>query len=247
MLRPTFPAEKPAWKVEVERMLTSLKRSFDQAELALEQMSQGAFLGGMDPGADTTRKKVGYELGRGAWVHTIGIDADYVELLMDDVSQISECSLVFCGAVGCNQAVWFDPADWATVAAWVASGGRLWINGEYEPCLEGDAAATLNAFLSSLGTSLRWVGGLSSTLSNYSPGIAAIASGQTFRMGGSAEVSGGTSVWLDPDDATVTVAAEAVGSGFIFLCGDSDVFDGVYSMNAPFAERLYEAGSGEIL
>lgn len=58
MLRPTFPEEDVAWKVEVERMLGDLHRQSESISIRTQQLTQGAFLGGI-PTTGTTSTTTG--------------------------------------------------------------------------------------------------------------------------------------------------------------------------------------------
>ena len=80
------------------------------------------------------------------------------------------------------------------------------------------------------------------------PGAANIAQGVTFRMAATAEIAGGTTVWKSPGGVNM-VQAEQLGAGFLFVCGDANVFAGPpcnYN-NCAFAERLWTYEDSEIL
>ena len=171
--------------------------------------------------------------------------------LASDISRISECRLVFAGnKATCAQAVRFASGDWPAVKSYIEDGGRLWLQAEYQGCMTD--VANLASFLSALGSAITWLGG--SHDSNCATdgsrdciaGAANIAQGVTFRMALTAELSGGTNVWQSPSGRNM-VQVEQLGSGFLFVSGDSNLFDGCGYDNCSFAQRLLNYADDQIL
>lgn len=89
---------------------------------------------------------------------------EYVELLSEDISKISQCGAVFCGVSdSCGQTTSFDPSQFAAIGAWVAAGGRLWCNGEFGrvgieggfSCIEDTGRDKINSLMAGIGSSLQ--------------------------------------------------------------------------------------------
>lgn len=179
--------------------------------------------------------------------------------LAGDVSRLVECRVVFCGNNGsCGDAVRFTPGDWPVVRSYIEGGGRLWMQAEFTPeigtCLQDEA--TLTAFLAAMGSSLEYGGGAhdnncaSDGTRDSIVGVAGIAADAPqptpFRMAATAEITGGVNVWKSPN-GTNMVQVEQLGSGFLFLTGDSNLSGGCGYDNCAFFKRLWEFDDGDII
>ena len=202
-------------------------------------------------------------------------DPTAVENLSSDVSRLGECKIVFAGNYNiCGQAVRFADAQWPALKAYVEGGGRLYMvaehSGEYPIGPPGTTSFICHTdltrtrdFLSFMGSSLDLDGKLWSDLAVMVAGAANIATGQgsvfNMRVGAFSAVSGGTSVFTssgggggDNDGAGLTVVAvEQIGSGFIFLSGDSNTWSETLSIN-PFGaktwtRRLWEYADADVI
>lgn len=174
--------------------------------------------------------------------------------LLADVTQLTQCKVVFGGNYdSCGQAVRFAVGDWPTVKAYVVGGGRLWITAEWgNPtvmghglplCFQDAAKTTLNSFLSSMGSTITYVGGDYVTGVFSDPGTANIAQGLSITSSLFGEITGGTSVWLSPAGAEGTgkaiVAVEKIGNGFLFVSGDSNLGLDNSTNFCDFVKRLW--------
>jgi hypothetical protein len=174
--------------------------------------------------------------------------------LQADVTRLAECDVVFAGNNStCGISPFFLAADWAAVKTYIEGGGRLFLAGEYEGCLS--LPANFNAFLAALGSTITWVGGLhnigcsTTGTRDMVAGPANIAQGLTtpIRMGLTAELAGGTTVFFSPDGVPM-LQVEAIGAGFLFVVGDGNVAGGGCLYNqCEFFERLLTYEDGDII
>lgn len=153
-------------------------------------------------------------------------------------------------------AVNFAAGDWPAVRAYIEGGGRLWIQGEYQGCLAD--SADFNSFLAAMGSSIQWVGssydsGCATDGSrDCTPGAANIAQSLSspFRMALTAEMSGGTSVWLAPSGVSM-IQVEQLGDGFLFASGDANPAlgpeGGCSYDHCEFFRRLWEYEDADII
>jgi hypothetical protein len=194
--------------------------------------------------------------------------------LASDLSRIAECKIVFGGNENsCGNAMRFASGDWPALKTYIQNGGRLYLVGEHSgdfpaahesfKCLQD--MTNLNNFLSSIGSTIAYVGGpyimnndpgLSDT-TPADPGDANIAQGGiTFMTNWFGHISGGTSVWKAntpyyQDDrsavgsAKTIVAVEKIGSGFVFVAGDSNMFS--LTNNCDFTKRLWQYDDSQII
>jgi hypothetical protein len=199
---------------------------------------------------------IGFDLGSNSAIMSCAAGMSAIINLKDDVSQLSRCKIVFAGASVdgfCpSSAVNFAGGDWDAVKTYIQGGGRLVLVTEFEGCAAD--STTINAFLLALGSSIAWVGGAyscgcGSSPGNRSclPGAARIASNVDFGMACTAELSGGTSVWLSPDESKRMWAVQKLGDGFLFVTGDASHWVGCSYNICAFTTRLWEYADGEII
>jgi hypothetical protein len=62
-----------------------------------------------------------------------------------------------------------------------------------------------------------------------------------------AELSGGDAVVFQAPDETDMVMVEQLGDGFLFVCGDSNLWAGCDYDNCEFATALLETPDGDII
>lgn len=189
-----------------------------------------------------------------------------VDNIRDDVSRLAGLKLVFAGyntSNACSTAtsIRFNTSDYGAVKSWIESGGRLVLFSEFAGCIT-DFAKT-NAFLSAMGSSMSWVGGVYDTSCHdlsatpprdrrCIPGAANIAQGLTneIYMAAAAEVSGGTSVFFAPSGVLI-FSVEQLGNGFLFFCGDGSMLPsgcgGLHATNCEFFKRLYDYADGDVI
>lgn len=189
-----------------------------------------------------------------------GEDVEYVTNIRLNVSLIWQCRLVYAN---CISGVPFAAGDYAEIADYVAEGGRFWVQTEWESPSPGfgfppTRPVGVDDFVAALGGSMSWVGGghdeFCESVAGESrlcqAGDAAIGQNVEVKMAMSAEIAGGTSVLLTPTDGLPMVAVEAVGEGFIFMSGDSNIWNGAGSCgydNCDFFWRLVNWTNAEIL
>jgi hypothetical protein len=187
-------------------------------------------------------------------------NVEYVQNISSDISLITQCSLVFAGFVRfCgDDAINFSADDWPLIKTWIEEGGRFWLVTEFEGCL-GDPLEVVD-FLAALGATITYDGGVFDSYCDagfMTPGDANIAAGitdhemaATAELGGSlAEggTSGGTTVFLSPSGKRMVVV-EALGSGFLFVSGDSSLWDtGCGFTNCTILTRLLNYADGDII
>jgi hypothetical protein len=142
-----------------------------------------------------------------------------IQNLASDVSRLGECKIVFAGLTGsCDNAIWFDMADWGAVKSYIEGGGRFVLSLDYtDPvpplnCLKD--IATVNSFLAALGSTIQCLGGQYSSFSNAIAGDANIAQGLTPAMSLTPELSGGRTVFLEPSGNRPMYQVEKLGTVF---------------------------------
>jgi hypothetical protein len=183
----------------------------------------------------------------------------------DNLNRLSECRVVFIGNDNCCcNAVekWSDPDKVAQLKSYVENGGRLWLQTEYGPtvlhppgtpdtfqCIKNLPA--LETFLSQLGSSMISENNLCGPSGTQCvPGTAQIAQGlqpaDYWIQYATARISGGTSVWLHAASNQPCIAVEKLGSGFFFLCGDSNPLSSGQP-NCNFIRRLWEYPDDQII
>jgi hypothetical protein len=196
---------------------------------------------------------IGFDLGF-AWpsVMSCGTGMAAIINLAADVSRIGECRIVFCGFQSTFQstAIHFAEADWPAVADYIAAGGRVWLNTENRLALSD--LTTVTNFLSALGSGMSVVldtlDGGCDTSAPLVAGAAAIAAGVALYDGLTSRVSGGTSVWKDRTTGThPVVSAEQIGSGFLFVSGDSNNYFVCSGNHCEFTRRLWQYRNDQIL
>lgn len=182
--------------------------------------------------------------------------------IASDVSRLAECRIVFGGNLGtCGNAIRFSSGDWPAIKTYIEGGGRLFIAAEHNNGCLGDAA-NLNSFLAAVGSSMSYAGGdyqqsfpsPNLTCSEMDAGSANIAQGLSPRLRSNrfGEITGGTSVWVADSSYTTgvgktIVAVEALGSGFLFLIGDSNHHYLCGSGCHEFFRRLWEYDDADII
>lgn len=170
-----------------------------------------------------------------------------IAFLASNVSRLSECKVVFAGLLSCNSAVKFASGDWPAVKTYIQNGGRLVFVTEFQGCLADPTAVA--SFLSALGSSITWLGGSydAGATASCTPGTANIAQGLSFYLNATAELSGGTSVWVSPSGKQM-LQVEAIGSGFLFVCGDSNVLENsIPHSDCAFWQRVFNDADGDII
>lgn len=196
--------------------------------------------------------KIGFD--QSAWPKLVECyeshDIEYVENLADDISMIDECCLIYMGNNGvCGNSIRFASDKWYAIKEWVERGGRLWINAEYEGCLADPE--TLADFLGTLGIDITWIGGSydCGCRNDYMlPGEAGLAFFLiNQQMGCTAELSGFATVFYSPVAQVPMVVVDQLGDGFVFLCGDSNIWAGCDYDNCNLAIRLWERPDSQII
>jgi hypothetical protein len=192
--------------------------------------------------------------------------ASVISSIENNLDRLSECRVVFIGNDNCccdAVAKWTDPAKVAQLKDYVNAGGRLWMQTEYGPtvlyppgspdsyqCIQNRPA--LENFLSQLGSSMMSENNKCGEDSGTQcvPGAAQIAQGlqpaDYWIQYWTARISGGTSVWLHAASNQPCVAVEKLGSGFFFLCGDSNPLS-AGQPNCNFIRRLWEYSDDQII
>lgn len=237
------PKELEAWLADAKRRLH--QQTLDVNRLWRIHADTSAGLALQGNGTRTRGKKLGFDLA----AFSIG-DLDYqtvANLATSDITRIYQCGVVLAGLHdnSCGDAMQFAEADWPTVRAWVESGGRLWLNTEWD---EGDPDACLtdreavNDFLDAIGSTLTsdlgYHGCDEPDWLSATPAAANIAAGFNLHMACTTAIGGGTSCWTSPD-ATIMVAVEQVGAGFVFVCGDGNIWDSdIIDINQEVIRRL---------
>lgn len=143
-----------------------------------------------------------------------------------DIAQIDDQELVMCGWTGTTYEQFTSP-NWASVAAWVAAGGKLVAIGGRSGVggMTAPQIADMNSFLSSIGSTLTLgsnhycvipFGGTCTDATNVTNTAVAICSGvEHLNASDSNSVSGGT--WIAKFASGLTCPT---GSGFFFLAGE---------------------------
>jgi hypothetical protein len=206
----------------------------------------------VDSGGNACCGVIGYDEGVWAVSESCFPNNDIVVNLKLDISNISQCSLVFAGnRNSCGNAVRFPSGQWPAIQTYLQNGGRMWMQAEFFGCLAD--AANLASFLAAIGSSLSWGGTVDesgtlcdSATNTCTPGAANIAQGTTLKIARASRIDGGTSVWIS-DAGNVVVAVEQIGSGFFFLSGDSNITDGCAYNNCPFLQRLLNYADDDII
>lgn len=161
----------------------------------------------------------------------------------------------------CGRAVHFDMNQWDAIKEWVKKGGRLWINAEYEGCLQDPVV--LSNFLEHLGVDLHWLGknydcGCGTPDRYMRPGEAALAFYLFFdRMACTAELSGFSTVFYTPNDKDgrkiPMIVIDQLDKGFVVLCGDSNIWQAncsdisIAESNCQLAQRMLDRKSSQMI
>jgi hypothetical protein len=190
-----------------------------------------------------------------------------VENIATDISKLSQVRLVFAGYNSLNNlcnaqnSVRFAAQDRFTLKSWIENGGRLFFITEFGGCVRDPDS--INPFLSDLGSTITWVGGVYDSGCHdlnetppinriCIPGDANISQNLSvgFKMSATAEIAGGTSVFFSPSGRLV-VAVERIGNGFLFVSGDGSISpiqcSGGYATNCEFFMRLHEYDDDDII
>lgn len=139
-----------------------------------------------------------------------------------------------CGVDVCGSCIHFNPVDWAAIGDWIAAGGRLWLNGEWNGC-ETDPI-TMNSFLAAIGSTVtnqqENIDPGPSCTDKYpqTPGPAALAVGNNYYIYASTGFAGGgaTLVFEETGHGAgtgFTMFIEQIGDGYLLTSGDSNTFD----------------------
>jgi hypothetical protein len=190
-----------------------------------------------------------------------------VENIATDISKLSQVRLVFAGYNSISNdcrvenSVRFASEDRPTLKSWIENGGRFFFNAEFQTCvLDPDS---INPFLSDLGSTMTWAGGLHDAQCHdltldpprnriCTPGDANIAQNLLvgFKIAATAEIAGGTSVFFSPS-GKLMLAVERIGDGFLFFSGDGSISPtacfGDYATNCEFFFRLHEYADDDII
>ena len=184
-----------------------------------------------------------------------------------DITLLRSCKLVFAGLeVECGSAINFAESDWPTVKSWIEAGGRLCLVVEHNagtpPCLADES--TVDAFLVAMGSSIVYEGSYSALscggqplypqptpVANISVGLSNVGFAQA------AKITGGTSMFSEAGVPTwrPVMRVEALGDGFLFVSGDSNMFGLCYTYdylsdpwhNCELIRRLYEYADEDII
>lgn len=96
---------------------------------------------------------VGYEENEIVWFRTCCESAKAItNLYQISPSTLAEtlpqCQMVFAGpSAQCGTGLSFPSSLWPTITTWVEGGGRLFVAGEYVPCIGQDALDNINSFV----------------------------------------------------------------------------------------------------
>ena len=185
-----------------------------------------------------------------------------------DISLLNNCSLVFCGLMLAtpdpithqyeNVIIKFTSDQYPKIKAWIQSGGRLWLQTEYQAYVESlpnSQVTAIRDFLTGIGATMTYLGGAyddSPSPGAYAyAGAANIAQGLTFEMDDTAAIGGGTPVWHAPSSNVAMTSVEQIGSGFLFLCGDSNVLyppgQGGPTNSSVFVNRMYSYPNDQVI
>lgn len=199
----------------------------------------------------------------------------YVDNVKDDISLLDDIDILFyvVAAGGCHPNYAFiDSSDWAAVRSWVEAGGRLLIGAEhfiaggpeFGGCMTEASRTNLNDFLFSIGSSMAisavscnqgCVGFFSEPWYAPTVGSAQIVSGQSWvDIASVTEVTGGTALAETIAEggggactsALTFLAIEAIGSGYVMVSGDGNIFSGACAAvgtNCWLIQRFVTGGS----
>lgn len=180
-------------------------------------------------------------------------DVTVIENLKDDINKLQDCCVVFMGNNNqCSDSIRFPSNQWNDIKEWVEAGGRLWINAEYGgpfPCLKDPE--TLAAFLGTLGVDLGWEDGQydcgcrEDFMLPGEAGIAFFLINQ--QMGCTAEISGFKTAFYSPVAQVPMICVDQLGDGFVFLCGDSNIWGGCDYDNCNLANRILNRPDSQII
>jgi hypothetical protein len=172
-------------------------------------------------------------------------------------SQLAEslrrCGMVYCGpSAQCGTGLSFPQSLWPTIRTWVEGGGRLFVAGEYVPCIGQAALDNINSFVASLGSSMslgskQCDSGCNSWQTQIEDvplmeGITNVFHAATN------EVMGGTPLARTFQCGHVPfLAIERIGQGWVMLAGDSNLTEGCGYNNCPLWNAFINNGDDEIL
>jgi hypothetical protein len=181
--------------------------------------------------------------------------------------QIPNCKVIFAGLdVSCGAV--FGTTNFGNlypqIKEFLDSGGRLWLQLEWghpgEAALSCFVDTGIGDFLTAMGTTMNWIGGDRQpddiAFHPMVPGDAQISQGlpsnQNNNRFGQMSRGSGKVVWESGTHygaaaGQSVVVAEAIGSGFLFMTGDSNLWGVFIDGEKELIRRLIESGDNEIL
>jgi hypothetical protein len=182
-------------------------------------------------------------------------------------NRIVDCRVIFAGldtACGAVFGITTFANLYPQIKEFLNKGGRLWIQLEWghpDHPFSCFIDTGIGDFLSAMGTTMNWLGGdyqpVTGDWSPMVPGTAKISQGLPSNQQNNrfAEISPGLGkvVWkagsLYPIGVgKCVVAGEKIGNGFIFMTGDSDLWDGSFvDGEKELVRRLIESDDSDLL
>lgn len=199
------------------------------------------------PGCSCCGDFIGWENASSLDVVECSEEWKHLTFLSSNPANIGKCDVIFAGPSNTCGGLTFAQSAWEQLREWLEAGGRMYLAGEYQGCLNIIEKAEMHDFLEALGSTMR-LGSVvldNNCSTTAHPGTVAnipLTEGlTTLHHAAVNSITGGTAVaFTHEQPSTVWAAIEQIGDGYLLLVADSNVTGGCGYDNCQFFKNFID-------